>query len=302
MRALHMPRCGPALNSRVPFVALVFPVAAVSAGDSCKTSDDFDSPDPFCALVAKLRRYAQPHGRTVIGIEGRVVESQCEQRLRMASLMEIQAFVVEVARTVVVHAAKNDVASVVTEANHIEQPSERHTAPLSNCAPAFDAFVARDLRLLRHALQLRKRKGGNALDGALDDQTIRSEVTCNEIRVARVRRRGESIHSKMAIDVVIAIFPSKAARSDQKVVEAFSRGEDAPNAAVIVEYRTDRPATGQRRRSRGEKKPALHCGWYQPLIIDRIWLTTPCVATWNVWMIKKPTSNPIPTKCHSRAN
>jgi divalent metal cation (Fe/Co/Zn/Cd) transporter len=120
--------------------------------------------------------------------------------------------------------------------------------------------VTRDLRLLRHALQLRERKGLGTLDGALDDQTIRGEVSCNEIRVARVRRRGESIHAKVAIDVVIAVFASQAARPDQKVVESLSRREDAPNVVVVVECRTDRPATRERRRSRGEKKPSPHCG------------------------------------------
>ena len=47
----RMPRWRLALNPSVPFVALIFPVTTVSAGDGRKAANDFDSPYPLCALV-----------------------------------------------------------------------------------------------------------------------------------------------------------------------------------------------------------------------------------------------------------
>ena len=90
----------------------------------------------------------------MVGIERRVVKAERQQRLGVTGLMHVQTLVVEIPRAVVVHAAKNYVARVGTRLDGIEQRRQRNAAPFADGAPALDAIVSRDLRLLRHRLQL----------------------------------------------------------------------------------------------------------------------------------------------------
>src|SRR5690348_5598150 len=61
-------------DTRVPFVALIFPIAAATGGDIGEAADQLDARDPLGALVTELRRHAQAHGSAVIGIERGIVE------------------------------------------------------------------------------------------------------------------------------------------------------------------------------------------------------------------------------------
>src|SRR5580658_9438866 len=107
----------------------------------------------------------------------------------MTRLVQIKAFVVQIARSVIVHAAKDDVARIGTRAHRVKQRGERHAAPLPDRAPAFYTVVPGDLRPLRHTGKLRKVESARLLDRAMDDETVGSKVAREQSHVLRIRRR-----------------------------------------------------------------------------------------------------------------
>src|SRR3569833_566988 len=80
-------------DSRVPLVALVFPVAAVAAVQLRKALHRLDAHHVVRMLVAELARDAQAHGRTVRNRQRLVVQLVGQQRLFVERVVEVDALV-----------------------------------------------------------------------------------------------------------------------------------------------------------------------------------------------------------------
>src|SRR5262245_37995399 len=84
-------------NPRVPFVAVVFPIAAIAPADSVEAVDRLDAGDEFRHLVAELPFYAETHRRTVFQFQRPPIHLVGENGLGMEGIDEIDALVVDIA-------------------------------------------------------------------------------------------------------------------------------------------------------------------------------------------------------------
>src|SRR5579872_954824 len=74
------------LNSGIPVVAAVFPIATVAAGDSSQVAHELDVLDVLGLLVAELALHPQPQRRSVRHIERFAVHVIGDERLRMVGI------------------------------------------------------------------------------------------------------------------------------------------------------------------------------------------------------------------------
>src|SRR6185312_5343952 len=105
-------------DSRVPIVAVIFPVTAFSGKYVREGADDLDVIDPLRALVAELRRNLHPDGRAVIGIDRSVIEVQGQDRLGVRGLAQIETLVVRRPLIVDVHTMEDDVTRALLRLDH----------------------------------------------------------------------------------------------------------------------------------------------------------------------------------------
>ena len=83
------------LYAGIPIVAdLIFPKATFAAGNLCKTCHSFDPHDVFGLLVAQLPLDPQAKGGTVADGQGLVVHAVSQDRLRVESVHQVDAFVI----------------------------------------------------------------------------------------------------------------------------------------------------------------------------------------------------------------
>ncbi|EEF25729.1 conserved hypothetical protein, partial [Ricinus communis] len=80
------------LDARIPFVAPVFPVAAVTAPQVLQAVDDLDAHDVLGLLVAELPLHAQAQRRAVADARVAAVHAVGEQGLRVKGIDQVEAF------------------------------------------------------------------------------------------------------------------------------------------------------------------------------------------------------------------
>src|SRR2546429_4382165 len=130
-----------------PVVALVLPVPArIFIADEHRH-------DVLRVLEAELGGDPEFHGKTIFRRKDLVCEPEGEERLRMECGLHVDAGVV------VVGAGEADVFCGSVGADACEELRKAHAAPLADRTPALDADMARDLRGLRQAVELRQRPG-----------------------------------------------------------------------------------------------------------------------------------------------
>src|SRR2546422_56585 len=105
-------------NSRVPFVALVFPIPSFAAGDGLEALDEPDPHDVFSVLVAELSLDPQTDRRAVRHRKGFIVQLVGEDGLGMIGVIKVNAFIIGV--------------SVFVRVSAVKDRSEEHTSELQS--------------------------------------------------------------------------------------------------------------------------------------------------------------------------
>src|SRR5438309_5054346 len=151
-------------NSRVPFVALVFPIPSFAAGDGLEALDELDPHDVFSVLVAELSLDPQTDRRAVRHREGFIVQLVGEDGLGMIGVIKVNAFIIGVSVFVRVSAVKDHVPCGGEGLGQREELAEGRALPLADGTPSLHTVMTRDLRACGKRAQLRQRETGGQLD------------------------------------------------------------------------------------------------------------------------------------------
>src|SRR5215469_8838367 len=119
-----------------PVVALVLPIAARVL------VRDFDGNDVLRILVAELGRHAQLHRKAVFGWQHVAVVREREQCLRVQRSWHVDA------GPVVVRATQRYIFRARIRTRTPQKIREANAAPMTDCAPSFDADMPRNLAFL----------------------------------------------------------------------------------------------------------------------------------------------------------
>src|SRR6185369_2141364 len=135
----------PRLDPGVPLVTLIFPIAALAAGDVGEALDQLDPHQIFGVLVAQLTLDPQPDRRAVRYRQRLVVQLVGQNCLRMVGIFEIDALVVG-AGAIVLHrirAVEYDIPCGGFRLDDVEQRTKLRALPLADRAPTLDTIVPR---------------------------------------------------------------------------------------------------------------------------------------------------------------
>lgn len=170
-----------ALDAGVPFVAAIFPIAAVPAPQAGEAVDQFDAHDVLGLFVPQLSLDPETQGRAVTDAKVLAVHLVGEDGLRMNRVDEIDALVIAAASVErlfeFVGTMQDDISRRRLDAGKAQQMGERNASPLGDGAPAFDAVMAGDLGAGRKHLQISERNLSRPISKTVDLQSPVCEVT-----------------------------------------------------------------------------------------------------------------------------
>src|ERR1700731_4515318 len=163
-------------NPGIPFVAAIFPIAALAAVQPGEAAHELDARDVFRHLVAELTLEPEAQRRAMGDVELLAVHLIGEDRLRMGGVGKVDALVIAdrfwiIAQAAVIQgigAVEDDIVRLRLDAGARQDFGERHAPPFADAAPALDAVMARDLRARGKRAQIVERERKLPIDKAVD--------------------------------------------------------------------------------------------------------------------------------------
>src|SRR5690606_10304829 len=208
-------------DTRVPLIAAVLPVTALTLADLAEAGHCLNSSQVLGVLVAEVPLNAQPQRSSVADRERLTVKLMGDECLRVEGVVEVTAFVVRHAAKIV-GAAEDDEAGLFLEAGRVEDRRELRTGPLTDRTPAFDAVMAGDLRPLGKGADLVHRQAERAID-----QPAHLEPPLGEIG-------GLVSAVEVGFDVGVAVAPEVGGNIGDRILAGhrLSAAKQAVRAAV----------------------------------------------------------------------
>src|SRR5262245_43151481 len=163
------------LNRIPPAVELVvFVESALAGAEARERLDEQYRLHPLHLFEAQLELVAQANRRTVLLWQQLTIHLVGENGLRVVHARDFVNVVEQTAARVrTVREREEDSKSCLRlRTNHLHDVLHRRTAPLGNAGPTLNTVMLRDLLVLRHAPEIRKRDLHRVLDQPADLQFV----------------------------------------------------------------------------------------------------------------------------------